>query len=453
MLQEEPIWDTTGNPFVDMGQEMMATLAGADSARELTPADVKSLFSRLTKLYLQEGWSKSLFTVFPNSKLNNPSIKDKTKAYGNLLEEWFAKISTDSQPIGVCALSGRAAHIKVAKTYLPMSDFEGGNFQSGNDDGMLLNAGVALALHFFPLGAVKVGKMIALPHFSHDDVQFLWATDCEKYLVQSELLTKHGLNDFGISKSTNAFFHLVQLMLSKYQDEDIPDASVTLYLFNNFNQVDYKAAIELHYMPLNVFKFIHAAMGASTEKAWRMVVRRGYLYAKEDDPDDKIVNYSNQVYESLLAGRSISRFFVVIRERRATVRGHTGWTLYRSYLREVKGMEQRRLDSLRDLGDRLAPLVQARPRRLLALERAKSRGALTGVLYRLAKDALDAQAEPLITFEQLVNDVFPHDIAYSDWREVKYLLLFRIYEQLHDVMKDNDAFQSDDDPELPEEGE
>ena len=447
-----PIWDTTGNPFVDMGQEMMAALAGMYSARELTSENVKTLLPRLTKLYLQEGWSKSLFVIFPNSRVNNPSIKNKMKAYSDLLEGWFTKLSTDNQSIGVCALSGKPAHLKVSKTYLPMSDFEGGNFQSGNDSGMLLNAGVALALHFFPLGAVKIGKMVALPHFANDDTQFFWAKNCKKHLIQSEMLTKQGLNDFGISRSTNAFFHLVQLILSEYRDEDIPDTSVTLYLFNNFNQVDYKSAVELHYMPLSVFKFIHAAMGASTERAWRTVVRRGYLYAKEDDPDEKIVNYSNEVYESLLAGRSISRFFVVVRERRAAVRGHAGWLLYSSYLREVKGMDQRRLDSLRDLGDRLAPLVREKRRRLLALERSKSKGELTGVLYRLAKDALLVQEKPLITFEQLVGDVFPHDVAYSDWREVKYLLLFRIYEQLHEELKnDLEYLESEDHSEAPEE--
>jgi len=437
-----------------MGQEMMAALAGVDTVRDLTLDDVKPLLPRLTKLYVQEGWNKSLYTIFPNSKLTNPSIKDKAGVYGQLLQGWLELISSPSlTPLGICALSGKPAQVKVAKTYLPMSDFEGGNFQSGNEDGMPLHASVALALHFFPLGAVKVGKMVALPHFSHEDVQYKWAEMSKKHFIETELLEKQGLKDVGISRASNAFFKLVQMLVSDYQD--IPDASVTLYLFNNFNQVDYKSAVELFYMPLNVFRFIHAAMGPTTRKEWGTIVRRGYLYAKETDPEEKIANYSNQVYESLLASRSISRFFVVIGERRPAVRGHAGWLLYSSYLREVKGVEQRRLDSLRELGDRLAPLVREKRRRLLALERAKSKGALTGVLYRLAKDALSVQEEPLITFEQLVSDVFPHDMAYSDWREVKYLLLFRIYEQLHDVLKEDNEYLEAEDPDAdnPEEGE
>ena len=108
-------------------------------------------------------------------------------------------------------------------------------------------------------------------------------------------------------------------------------------------------------------------------------------------------------------------------------------------------MERQRLEHLRALGDRLAPLVRDRKKRLLRLERARSRGELTGTLYRLNKDAADAGfEEPLITFDQLVSDVFPHDMQYSDWREVKHLLLFRVYELNYDVFKNDPELNRDD---------
>ena len=101
-------------------------------------------------------------------------------------------------------------------------------------------------------------------------------------------------------------------------------------------------------------------------------------------------------------------------------------------------MEQARIENLKDLGDRIAPIIRNRKRRLLALEGADSRGKLTDVLYRIAtKDSAGKLNEPLITFDQLVGDLFPHDTQYSDWREVKYLLLFRIYEQLFDDLRDD----------------
>ncbi len=434
------IWTTTGNPFVDMGQEMMATLVGVNSPSEITVEDAKALLPRLTNLLTQEGWNKSLYTVFPNSKLTNPSIKNKKGVYRELLNQWLSTLASNTQEsLGVCAISGKPAQLKVTKTYLPMSDAESGNFQSANEDGMPIHSSVAIALQFSPLGMVKIGKMVALPQFSNLQAQSKWADLAKKYITETEIIPSKGIQDTGIYRPANAFFKLIESLVRDYQD--VPDSSVTLYLFNNFNQVDYKAAVELYYMPSRIFKFIHLAMTHSVEKEWQTIVRRGYAFAKETDDDEKILNYSNQVYERLLANQSISGFFIVRKERRSAVRGQAGWRLYSTYLKEVQGMEQRRIESLRDLGDRIAPIVRNKRKRLLRLEKAKSKGELTGILYSLTKDAAaSGQDKPLITFEQLVSDIFPQEIAYSDWREVQYLLLFRIYEQLFDDLKDDPTY-------------
>jgi hypothetical protein len=85
--------------------------------------------------------------------------------------------------------------------------------------------------------------------------------------------------------------------------------------------------------------------------------------------------------------------------------------------------------------------MRNRRKRLLALERVRTRGELTDVLYRLTKDAAaNGHDRPLITFDQLVSDVFPHDAEYSDWREVKNLLLFRAYEQLFDDLRNDPTY-------------
>jgi hypothetical protein len=87
----------------------------------------------------------------------------------------------------------------------------------------------------------------------------------------------------------------------------------------------------------------------------------------------------------------------------------------------------------------------------LALERAQRRGEFAEVLYRLTKDAAAAgYQQPLITFDQLVSDVFPVDADYSDWREVKTLLLFRIYEQLFDELRSDPTWSQPDEETLEE---
>jgi CRISPR-associated protein Cst1 len=435
----QSVWSTTGNPFVDMGQEMMAALVDANNIDEITLEDVQTLLPRLTNLFTQEGWNKSLYTIFPNSKLTNPSIKDKKGVYNQLLKDWLETLSSNKEPLGICAISGKPAQLKIAKTYLPMNDSEGGNFQSSNEDGVPVHASVAISLQFAPLGMVKIGKMVALPHFSNTVAQSKWADLSKNHMLETEVIPSKGLRDVGIFRAANAFFKLIENLVREYQD--IPDSSVTLYLFNNFNQVDYKAAVELYYMPSRIFKFIHLAMTPSVEKEWQTIVRRGYGYAKETDDDEKILNYSNQVYERLLTNQSISSFFIVRKERCPVVRGVAGWRLFSTYLKEVRGMEQQRLESLKDLGDRIAPIVRDKRKRLLRLERVKSKGELASILYSLTKDAVaNGHDKPLITFDQLVQDVLPADTPYSDWREVQYLLLFRIYEQLFDDLKDDPTY-------------
>lgn len=443
-VETKPIWFTTGNPFVDTGQEMMAALAGVARSEKLSADEVHPLIPDLVQLYLREGWRKNLHTIFPNSKLVNGSVKQPKEEYQRLLENWFKLVISDEStkvPEGTpCAISGSRANVYVGKMFLPMSDYSSSNFQSGNSEGIPVSASVALALQFFPLALMKIGKMMALPHFSHAEAQAKWADRMAEGINWNEAVGIGGVADVGTSRPVNAFFRLIERLVR--DQTDFPTSSVTLYLFNNFNQVDYTSATEIHYMPSSVFGFIQAAENHNSGKDWHTVVWRGYpANRKIEDEDDALRRFNNSVYWNLLNGRSISGFFIDRRSRCPVVRGNSGWKLYSKYLEEIRGMDQNRIENLRELGDRIAPIVRDRKRRLLALEGANSRGMLTDVLYRIAtKDSVGRLDKPLITFDQLVTDLFPHDTEYSDWREVKYLLLFRIYEQLFDELKDDPEY-------------
>ena len=443
MTTHEPIWFTTGNPFVDMGQEMMAALADVSQVSELTLDTAEKLLPNLVSLYIQEDWKTNLTFIFPNSKLINPSIKNPQKEYATLLNEWLNLLKANNKFVGICAISGQNAHVFVSKTYLPMTDGTNSNFHSANSHGVPLSASVAIALQFMPLALLRVGGRFGLPQFSNDDLQFEWGKRCHKNYLFNQTIGKGGMEKTPTSKSANAFFYAVESLVRLMNTAYDKAGSVSFYLFNNDNRssIERLKITEIHYMPASLFKFIRLAMTPDVFKEWQIIVRRGYINAKDDVDAEKILNYPNQVYERLLANQSISGFFIARRERRPTVQGQAGWLLFSTYLKEVCSMEQRRLESLKNLGDRIAPIIRDKRKRLLRLERVKSKGEFTGILYSLTKDAAArGQDKPLITFEQLVQDVFPQDIAYSDWREVQYLLLFRIYEQLFDDLKDDPSY-------------
>lgn len=88
-VEKQPVWFTTGNPFVDTGQEMMAALAGAENLADLAVDHVRELLPLLVSLYMKEGWRKNLFTIFPDSKLTNGSVKRPREEYLALLKEWL----------------------------------------------------------------------------------------------------------------------------------------------------------------------------------------------------------------------------------------------------------------------------------------------------------------------------------------------------------------------------
>jgi len=450
-MNQKPIWKATGNPFVDMGQEMMASLVRVDQLEELTIEAVESLLPRMTNLYFQEAWNKTMYSIFPNSPLTNAATKHRQQTYLNLLRQWLSLAAYPQSDViadTACTACGNPAQLHLSRTFVPLADAEGGNFQSHNVLGIPFCGACALAVQFMPLGVAKVGGKLALPQFSDAVVQYNWSEWCRRQVLLSEATAIIGPVDAGTSRAVNAFFALIERLLRDAVDDEMPDSSITLYLFTNYNQ---GPAVELHYLPTEVFRFIRQAMSPTLQQAWRKVVRRGYAgKAQKLDPEtldeaEQLKKRTNQVYEHLLHNRSISSFFVD-RRRRCAI---GNWRLFKAYLKEVNGMDERRLESLRTLGDRIAEIIRNKRKRLLALERVNRKGEFLEQLYRLSKDAAVAgQERPLLTFDELVQDVFPHDPEkYESWREVKWLLLFRVYEVLFDELSADTEWTTSDETE------
>jgi CRISPR-associated protein Cst1 len=456
LILQQKIWHFTGNPFVDMGQEMMSALARVDQPEELSVNTVEPLLSRVVDLYFQPTWNKIIYLIFPNSPLTNPATKNRKQAYLHLLRQWLLlaeQPQSERIPDTACNACGDRAQLCLSRTFVPLADAEGGNFQSHNTSGIPFCGACALALQFMPLGVAKVGGKLALPQFSDAVAQYNWSEWCWKQGLLAETTGAAGPLDAGTARAVNAFFALIERLLRDLADREIPDTSVTLYLFTNYNQ---GPDVELHYLPTKVFRFIKLAMSPTLQPAWRQLVRRGYvdepkkLALETLDEAEQLKKRTNSVYEHLLHERSISGFFVDLRRRCAI----GNWPLFKTYLQEVYNMDERRLESLRAMGTRIAEIVRNKRKRLLALERTARKGELLEQLYLLSKDAAAAgQKRPLLTFDELVQDVFPQDPEkYESWREIKFLLLFRVYEMLYDELRaDAEWTTSDETKEILEE--
>jgi CRISPR-associated protein Cst1 len=133
----------------------------------------------------------------------------------------------------------------------------------------------------------------------------------------------------------------------------------------------------------------------------------------------------------LIRGESIVRYFF---KGEREVFGN--WELLKFYLKEVKEMDEKRINAIRDFADRIADLISRLNdvKRLFQLETVKDYSGFRNVLRFLAKDAVKVgMEEPLIKFDEYVGLILPDGAM--GWNEVRDLLLFRIYEQLHDWLK------------------
>lgn len=113
-------------------------------------------------------------------------------------------------------------------------------------------------------------------------------------------------------------------------------------------------------------------------------------------------------------------------------------------------MEQTQLDKIKQVGDLIANCIRKsrRDRRLRQLERAKSYGECRNILRYVIRDRIQQGApEPLFSIDDYMEHLFPasDSFAATPWRETRDLLLFRIYETLHDWLQEQGFVDDDED--------
>ena len=112
------------------------------------------------------------------------------------------------------------------------------------------------------------------------------------------------------------------------------------------------------------------------------------------------------------------------------------------YCKEVIGLEKESLEFIKDVGDRIVETLEMLPtnkmkRRIREVETAeKSLNQFAEFFVRLEKDRQELSFKtPLMSFDEFAKilTAYGEDLNVS-WRIVKSLLLFRIYEKLHDKL-------------------
>ena len=441
-----PIYEKLmGNPFVDAGVSGICEWLGRNvQPEQVTKDDLEQVVNDIAPIMQTKvGWG-NLHSIFPNSVLTNPS-HNKRDRVALLKEECTHYLDTmcEMNETGDCMGCGRRdANNFLLKKDIPLTGSGPlRNFFPAFAEGAGYCSACAFAIQLSPLVFMATGGQFLALHSNSWKALKSWARVCvgdvRKQHLQQDIT---GCFNPGYANPRNGMFYMAREM-TKYQemrpDEKIP---MQVYCFRNYND---KPELEIFYMPTPVFKFLRIVYMGKFNKVWQEIVRSGYHFVDWDKvkSEEDYKNSPNRVYENLLQDISILGYFLNKRIRKP--RGN--WELLSLYLKEVREMNELRLNALKQVGDFIAESIQKTNKvsRLRNLERARSYTTFRNVLRYVIRDRIrEGENEPLFSLDDYVEHLFPEP---QFWSETRDLLIFRIYEKLHDWLVKSGAVDDEDD--------
>lgn len=255
-----------------------------------------------------------------------------------------------------------------------------------------------------------------------------------------------GCYNKGITRPTNAIFNIISQVIKSGRRWRGENPSFNFYYFTNYNQ---GTELDIFTLPTSVFKFL-TEIPPDDWSNWSFIVKKAYRFVKwekvENDKDYK--NNPNSIFNNLLEGKSILKSFYTIKFKKT----FCTWKLVESYMKEVRNMDKKRIDVIKDVGDRLSIYIIDTDsiKTLNNLEQASNYNNFRNILRKILKNKISkGDKELLFTFDEYVISLFPE--GNKTWRETQDLLLFRIYENLHDWLLENNYVEDKTEDELLEE--
>ena len=426
--------EITGNPFIDSGIYALKNRLNKDIS-DITLEDLKSEAKFISKLYTKKSWQSNMHNIFPNSKLVNTSVKgNREEEYYKVLLELIDSIDL-IQNEGSCMGCGkRIAKNTYFKNMIPLTGSGSllNYFSYGKlgDDYCSL---CVLLVQFSPLIMYRCGgKYFIVLQSNSEKVMNFWA---EKGI--DSINTQFATGDFtgcytqGIIRPTNVIFNIIAQIITSGSNWRGENPSFNFYYFSNFNK---GAELEIFTLPTSVFNFL-TEIHPKDWKNWSLIIKRGYKNVNWDKVKsyDDFKNNPNKIYNNLLSGNSILKFFYSIKFKKT----FCSWNLVKSYLMEVWMMDEERIQIIRNVGDKLSTYIMENKdvKSLQRLEIAPNYNTFRNLLKRILKNKLLKDNELLFTFDEYVFKLFPE--GNLSWKETQDLLLFRIYENLNEWLVEN----------------
>jgi len=444
----------TGHPFVDAGLAAILLIAGKNKPEELNEKDIERAIDFASKLYATEEWSSGYIhgRIFPNNGIlmANPRMSksrspEKIAERLRILYENISPTMTEDHE-SRCIICGRqksaykipqlskdlirSGIIRSVFTLLGTGDINN-FFPSANMKGVDVCTHCLFLIQFMPLVSYRLPRVLVIHAYPYE-LMLEFSKEALADVRKNRLASR--AKDF--KRPENFLFHLVGEITRKIErDEFWENSSVTLYYFICNNQ---KQILDVIHIPTQVLRFV-AYANLVDPLGWKRIVSMGC----KELPD--VINFEklerekrqNRVYSRLLNNESILPYFYNSKERKVNAE----WKLLAFYCKEVIGLEKESLEFIKDVGDRIVETIGKLPDHKLddevrSLERAEKLYQFETFFIRIEKLRQNLGIEtPLMTFDEFawILTAYGEDINVS-WKTIKNLLLFRIYEKLHNKL-------------------
>lgn len=477
----------TGHPIVDVGVATVAAFAGNADPATLTVEDLEEMARFIEREYFSGKLLSYLSCVFPNAMYVQPGVqpganipvrRHKVEEFKRAVLFGFRAEPDPGAARHSCAFCGRQAVRIVYRQHVPMITGEDVlNFFPAGLGGLPICGACLFAVQAFPLGARRVhGRALAVHSPDDPGLTYAFAARFLKDNRRLLLLAERSGEKYLDAKAPRT---LVLHVLGEIDEQRGPGnepgaPSVTVYHLTNSGR---GPDIDIFHLPSQIVRFVRLVRRAGTAHVWQAIhavawerkpgatggapaagggkgrrrskklsasagesgpalgpeVSRNFLYEDVFNLPDNAAHFVRtyflrRAYKFAREGDP-RRGYSLQRERDLV-----SWDMTALFLREAIGMDKRRVDAIRTLGDRIAGHIMAdNDRRLFqALYRAESYRVLRNLLIKTSGARLRRGQEPLIGFDEfLVVFEEGEESARVDWALARDLVLIRVIDELH----------------------
>lgn len=496
-IEKVTLLDWTGHPLVDVGIAALCAMCKKNDPRDLMFEDLDLAADRMTEYYFSGLMKIYNIYVFTMNAYDNPTSGPETKKnYEKRVLRAHRSTPDSGAARYICPFSGKQATHLIERRQMPLLTGEGVlNFYPGGRGFLPIFGPYLVALQALPLGGRRTEGRLLIAHGDDPAITLAFA---EKYLGDNQrLLNLAKSGSLPQTKGPSPDLEREQAAVNSKKQAIYPDAkapgtlimndlmeiyrvrmgsefrtrrdiSVTAYWLSNGKP----PSLEIFHLPAQVTRFLRIVDAAPYGIRWRRLVAKAWRppYAqKAATPGAQEVEKGRgrkkPDTQQLPGGPGLSRNdviadlfviyehgFVDLRAAKAFLRRHllgdiadsgvvklrepemTDWPLTEVFMKEVMGMDERRIEAIKQFAVRLANYIsQANDKGLFhnlvyGQRPWEVRNALTKAQRNQAKD----HGRLLFGLEEYL-DVFEADsaVGLSDWSLSRDLISIRLVEQLH----------------------